>query len=197
MAARYEADALALRNKESPLIVEQARNIEHFLDLCDIVLRVFTQVVSTAQHAERFHDKLLPDVVQQIHSAVEGRYKKSTVLSLNSMPVAIEGYSGEYITALLLPLLENAVEASAPGGQINIEQQDSPEFYVICITNKVSIELLETAFPDNGASSKHEGPGVGLPVARRLVQMQREGKIDIELLDDVVSVRVCLPKGVK
>lgn len=94
------------------------------------------------------------------------------------MPEAVAGYSGGYLATLLLPLVENAVEASPIGGEIIIDYEESKGYFTILIINDLVKPTPEPVFPPDGSSTKHAGPGLGLSVARRLAGMQRGGRID-------------------
>jgi signal transduction histidine kinase len=197
LAARHEADAIALSHAGRPDLVEQARNIEGFVDLCDTVLATFRQLVDTARRTERLRSGPLDQVVERLHAAVESEHKRGTTLIALSLPTAIPGYLNGYLATLLLPLVENAVEASPAAGQIRVKYDEDPEYSFLTITNTIADVPDGPVFPADGVSAKHDGPGFGLSVARRLADMRRGGRVETDASGEVARVRVRLPKELR
>ncbi|MFL5899673.1 MAG: sensor histidine kinase [Solirubrobacterales bacterium] len=193
LAARHEADAIALSHPDLPDLVKQARNIEGFVDLCDNVLATFRQLVDTARRTERLRGGSLDEMVRRLHTAVESEHKRGTALVV-MLPHGIPGYTTGYLATLLLPLIENAVEASTPHGSIRVKYNEEEDYSFLTVTNDIGDVADGPVFPDDGVSTKHEGPGLGLSVVRRLADMRRGGRVVTEVHDHVAYVRVRLPK---
>ena len=106
LAARHEADAIALTYPDRANLVEQAHNIEGFVDLCDTVLATFRQLVDTARRTEQLRGGPLTEVVRRLHVAAESEHKRGTTLAFPTLPSQIPGYTVSYLATLLLPLIE-------------------------------------------------------------------------------------------
>ena len=193
-AARYQADAIALSNSENPELVTQAKRIEGFVDLCDTVLAAFRQLMDTAQRVDRFRGESLPEIIRRLHGAIESKVRNFTILTDLSVPGSVPSYSTSYIATLLLPLIENAIEASPPGGEITVRYTSSTDAIMFTVDNTLSKLPDGPVFPENGRSSKHDGLGLGLTIVRRLADMQRGGQVDTSVSGNVVHVSVRLPK---
>jgi signal transduction histidine kinase len=193
LAARHEADAIALSHPDRPELVKQARNIEGFVDLCDTVLATFRQLVDTARRTERLRGGSLDEIVRRLHTAVESKHKRGTTLVV-MLPKEIPGYTTGYLATLLLPLIENAVEASPPHGAIRVKYDENEDYSFLRVMNNIADVTSGPVFPDDGTSTKHDGPGLGLSVVRRLADMRRGGRVTTEADGSSAQVAVRLPK---
>jgi signal transduction histidine kinase len=107
------------------------------------------------------------------------------------------------LSRALSNLLSNAVKFSESGGAIRLHMDEvDNETYTLSITDKgigISVEdLPRIAEPfeqgDSSLSRSYEGLGLGIPLARALIQLHG-GDIDIESeLGQGTTVRVILPK---
>jgi signal transduction histidine kinase len=195
-AARHEAAAISLSYPDNESLKAQAASISNFIDLSDTVLATFRQLVDTAKRTERLRSGPLRRVIRQVHAVAESQCNRHTRLDLDeSIPDSLPGYTTGYIATLLLPLVENAVEASPNGEAIRVELSESPDYYFLILRNQIEGSQGDTEFPSNGDSTKHDGPGLGLPVARRLADMRRGGRVESEVMGVTARVRVRLPKG--
>jgi PAS domain S-box-containing protein len=109
---------------------------------------------------------------------------------------------GRSFKQILLNLLSNAVKFTPPGGRVTVEVQYEPrEGYVIAVSDTgigippEALELVFTPFGqvDNILTRKHEGTGLGLPLARALVEAHG-GKLEIESdLEHGTTITVRMP----
>jgi PAS domain S-box-containing protein len=89
---------------------------------------------------------------------------------------------------ILLNLLSNAIKFTEPGGSVTVSvRQPGPATIAFEVRDTgvgMSPEEIDTALEpfgqvDAGANRRHEGTGLGLPLARRLVELHG-GSLDIE-----------------
>ncbi|MFI5890389.1 hypothetical protein ACIA5D_09735 [Actinoplanes sp. NPDC051513] len=189
-AVRYETEAIELTHPDDASLRDQCGQIGRFVDTCDVFLSVFGQVVDVARRTERLRESPLPETIRTLHSVAEAACQRGTKLTMLGVPEVVAGYQNTYLAALLMPLIENAVEASEPAGEITAEYQPEPGYTTLRVTNAVP---PDAELPPPGLSTKHPGPGLGLKVAERLADMHRGGRVDIGLEDGRALVVVRLP----
>jgi signal transduction histidine kinase len=189
-AIRYETEAIELTHLDDESLRDQCGQIGRFVETCDVFLSVFGQVVDAARRTERLRDAPLPETIRTLHAAAEAAHQRGTKLILLGVPELVADYQNTYLAALLMPLIENAVEASEPAGEITVEYQPEPGYATLRCANAVP---PGTELPAPGFSTKHPGPGLGLKVAERLADMHRGGRVDIALQDGRALVVVRLP----
>lgn len=114
-------------------------------------------------------------------------------LEFSSMPASIGGASGDLREALL-NLVQNAVEASPPGGHVRVVHRSDgagAQYFLICDQGPgMREDILRTNGPVR--SSKQNGSGLGLVLARHVVEHQG-GKLDILPSNRGTTIRVRLP----
>lgn len=90
------------------------------------------------------------------------------------------------LTQVLLNLVNNAVKFTLPGGKIALEAATTPDGLAISVTDtgigiaEADIPLVFSAFGqvEDAFVRGHEGAGLGLPIARALVELMG-GKLDL------------------
>jgi signal transduction histidine kinase len=109
-----------------------------------------------------------------------------------------------FLKRILLNLLTNAVKFTPNGGSITVtgRSRDKDETVEIAVTDtgigmtdeEIQIALVPFRQVDGSLSRRHEGTGLGLPLARRLAELHG-GTLDIESQPDRGTViRVRLPR---
>jgi signal transduction histidine kinase len=102
------------------------------------------------------------------------------------------------IKQVLINLMQNALEASRPGGEIRIEVEGEPSQARIRILDRgrgLAAELGERAF-QAGVTTKERGAGLGLTIARSIAQ-QHGGTLDLRPREDGGCVaELVLPRPV-
>ena len=108
----------------------------------------------------------------------------------------IQGLEQEIRTILQI-LLENAMEASNRHGNIQIMLDDSESCCTICILDEgcgIPAELQEKLFLPQ-VTSKGAGAGMGLFIAKRLVESRYKGTLEVYNRAEIgVEVQLCLKK---
>jgi PAS domain S-box-containing protein len=90
------------------------------------------------------------------------------------------------LTQVLLNLVNNAIKFTLPGGEITLETSLLPDGLALSVTDTGigiaadDIPLVFTAFGqvEDAFARGHEGAGLGLPIARALIELM-DGKLDL------------------
>ena len=113
------------------------------------------------------------------------------------LPERLQGYSNTFVLALLLPLIENALDAVPENKRVVAFAEDREAEFRIVVRNALSSESgfgVEVYEP--GYTSKESHDGLGLAAVRRLLAT-RSGSLSHEFDDGDVRFIVSLPKVVK
>ena len=191
-AIRYQADSMALSNADNQEVVSQGHNIIRFAYLCETILLTFRQLVETERQVQNLPVGTLQEMLTDLYQALRAS-EHNINLHIIQFPPKLPGYENSYLTTLLLPLMENAIEASGDQSHIYLEWSENDQSYTITMRNRVN-KSAPQVFPPAGVSTKHDGPALGLETARRLAAMQRGGRIETSATNGMASVRVVLPK---
>jgi PAS domain S-box-containing protein len=130
----------------------------------------------------------LHDIVRTTLNLV-GNAAQTKNLRLNNMlPAKLPIVRAEEraLTQVLLNLLNNAVKFTLPGGEITLEAAPVPDGLALSVTDtgigiaSEDIPLVFSAFGqvEDAFVRGHEGAGLGLPIARSLVELM-DGKLDL------------------
>jgi len=129
------------------------------------------------------------------HAAEPRARARDVDLVVSTVPASVRWLARDLGEALL-NLVNNAIEATPPGGRVSIgytaDDSGAPCFFVCDEGPGMSPELLRNAGRRRVRSSKQHGSGVGLVLARRVVEDQG-GSLDLESSTEGTTVRVLLP----
>lgn len=115
-------------------------------------------------------------------------------MRIEALPDIIEGYSSNYIFALIIPLLQNALVASPANTEVRISYKGIIEGLIcIDISNQCkdevpTIDQLNTT----GFSSKSNHTGVGIQSVRNLISLVKGSTLNYQVESDQVIVTIKL-----
>ncbi len=102
------------------------------------------------------------------------------------------------IRTILQVLLENAMEASSSDGNIEVFVNDNHNQCHICILDEgsgIPAEIQKNLFTPQ-VTSKGSGAGMGLFIAKRLIESRYQGTLELNNREDKgVEVQLCLNKN--
>ncbi len=164
------------------------------VDLCKSVIGAYRGLVLFAQSSNAWTPRSLPAAVESALELCQRKLNK-TLLRNVQLPEQVEGYYNNFMIALLLPLVENAVEASPKGGEVRIHGHRSNGNLLIEVSNHCG-----SAFPDHdiysdGFSTKDGHEGTGLTIVKHLLGSLRDATITHEVQGARVTFRISLPVG--
>lgn len=104
---------------------------------------------------------------------------------------------------ILLSVIDNAVKFSSPGGPVHVAISDVPHGHVQVVVadkgtgmSEQDIELALSKFGqiDSGLDRRHNGGGLGLPIAKALIELQ-DGSLTISSIKERgTEVTLTLPR---
>jgi two-component system sensor histidine kinase HydH len=136
------------------------------------------------------------ELLDRVRRDVEPRAEDGKVqLVFSHSPAPVRG-SAQDLREALLNLVNNAIEATPPGGHVRVihtaDETGGHSFVVSDEGPGMSAEVRRDAGRHRVRSSKPNGSGVGLVLARRVVESQG-GQLDVMSSTRGTTVRVLLP----
>ena len=135
----------------------------------------------------------LADTITVLTSKAKSKSVQVTVDVMQGLP-AVDGYGGE-LNQVWANLLDNAIDAS-PGGQVRVEAVVAQQNVIVRVIDDgpgIPAEIANRIFdPFFTTKQIGKGTGLGLDIARRIVQRHR-GAIDMTTCPGRTEFRVTLP----
>jgi signal transduction histidine kinase len=180
-------------------IIGALRRSEQSVQLCRAVLAAYRDITAVAAIATQWD---IQDLRQALRSVVEvykarGLELPEEVSVEIDVPGAIPGYSNYMIISLLLPLLQNAVEAAPSSSQIRCWGIRDDNHYLLCVSNATRFRVdLGKLKLSNYTSKLGAHEGLGLSSVRTLLARQAHlgASLEFEIADDIFIATVRLPQ---
>lgn len=170
--ATIEANTELLRNTKG-INNDYLEKIRNSIQLCQCIIETYRDCLSFSEN----HDNIIGSLKQTIETAFRGyteqNKKHLKPLNTNSVPERFKYHNNHYIVSLLLPLLENAIQAAPNDTEITIAFNDNDNIITIsniCI-NTPTLTDLETP----GYSSKENHKGTGIMIVKNLLSVKNRG----------------------
>jgi signal transduction histidine kinase len=172
----------------------------HLLNLVNEILDLSKLEVGQFELYEEEVD--LTDAIQASLRLVETQAKKAKIelFSMTQPDIRIRA-DGRRLRQILINILSNAVKFTRDGGQVRLTAVKTENGLVMEIRDSgigmMADQIAKALEPfgqiESSTSRKHEGTGLGLPLAKRLVELHG-GKLTIKSEVDVgTTVTIALP----
>jgi signal transduction histidine kinase len=136
--------------------------------ICKSFLAAFREVATLSRDADTWEPASLSASLTSA-AGIYGTRSAAQFTLHATVPEGIPGYDNNYLLALALPILENAIEAVTPAGSVGVACRLG-ETNIIQISNDASItELTDEIYEAGYTSCKDGHSGFGLAVVRRLL----------------------------
>jgi two-component system sensor histidine kinase FlrB len=147
------------------------------------------------------HDLIpLPELLHELAQVMEPQMASRGVrfeLSIEDAQVALRG-NRKALAGAFVNLLENALQACAPGGEVRLEAHAEAGLAWVCVADSgrgMPAEVQERLF-EPFFTTRNEGTGLGLAIVRSVVSAHG-GEVRVEsALGRGAAFRVCLPLAV-
>jgi signal transduction histidine kinase len=190
--AQIEATILAIdSNTEGQR--KTKRDLLDAAQICKSFLAAFREVATVSGDAEAWEPKSLSDSLRAAAKVYGSRAGKKFRLEVN-MPDRFPDYDNNYVVAIMLPVLENAIEAVTRDGDVEVIGLPQTNANVISVSNSTSIQFLSEKIYDPEYTTKPMHSGLGLAVVRRLVEARPDASVKHELQDGRVVCMINLPR---
>lgn len=115
-------------------VKESAISIQKSLDICKVFLGAYREITAFSSTSAVWNPDSLNEMIKRSIDIYAGHADKVIVAEVD-IAITIDGYSNNFVAAILLPLLENAVDASFNGGAVSVHSNQFQDDLVIKITN--------------------------------------------------------------
>jgi signal transduction histidine kinase len=190
----------------TPRYIEYANDIyragEHLLALINNVLDI--SKIQAGKLSLKDEPIDLHETVQGSLTAVTAQALKNKVSLRIDLPASLPPIRADAVAMrqILINLLSNAVKFTAEGGEVTVTAERAPDGGLALVIADTGIGMSEEEIAialepfrqvENTLTKKFEGTGLGLPIARRLVELHG-GRLEIASARNVGTVmRVHLP----
>jgi tetratricopeptide (TPR) repeat protein len=183
-------------------MIDALERSEQSVQLCRAVLASYRDITALAAVATQWdiHDlqQALRSVIE-VYIAQDPKASEDVDIEIDT-PSIIPGYSNYMIVSLLLPLLQNAIEAAPPRTQIRCWTIRDSDYYLFRISNAMRVrpDLSKLETP-NYTSKLGAHQGLGLSSVRTLLDRQAHlgASLDLKLADALFTATVRLPREVR
>jgi K+-sensing histidine kinase KdpD len=173
----------------NPDVGEEWQDLMTSLEICKAVVAAFREVTRVSSEAPAWEPKSIRSMLESAHVVYDKALGRRTGLVAN-LPDSLPGYSANFVVASLLPLLENAVEASPTDADINVSFLTQDDRVLLRVENMIASDHAKAA--NDAETSSHDG--LGLQTVGRLVEAGAEGRFSHVLDDDSFTAIIELPQ---
>ena len=169
--AQIEASVLSM----SGVSGEQRQKLDKILDgvrIAKSFLTAFREVATLTRDSHAWSPDSLGDALRTAVMIYADRSGHSPAVDVQ-MPKSVPGYSNSFIMAVLLPLLENAVEAAPAASTVSVRGESVGDGFRMHVCNDSAQSALPTDIYLAGFTTKHGHDGLGLPSVRPAAGMAR------------------------
>ncbi len=163
--------------------------------MCKAFLGAFRELVVSGSAAV-WNPNSITEALKSATQVYASSQNKEINLNLD-LPTTIEGYSNNYISALVLPLLENAIESSKQGSLVDVKftQKDRKNF--LHVTNEPEQQPGGSEIYEQGFTTKDGHEGTGLTSVKHLLSAFRGASLDHKFESGLATFTISLPRRVK
>jgi len=161
-------------------------------EVCLSFIRAFRALVAFDRDGVLTSGSLC-DAIREATQVYAQRSDATTPLTVE-LPASIEGYGNDYLLAVLLPLIENAVEASPPRAPVIITCAETDTGTRVIMTNH-STTSLPPDVSEAGVTTKKGHEGLGLFTVSHLLSVHAGAALALHMEGSLVTTEVPLPKA--
>lgn len=176
-----------------PNLLSEFAALQTRIEVCEAVLATFRRVNRAAAVDSSYQLASIADTLRLVHHDADRRVGVSTRLEMD-LPEVVAGFDNSYLATLLLPLVENAVEASPHNGLIELEFSDHETYVQFEVGNDVREPVVMDMVFAPGGSTKDGHEGLGVPTVRWLAESVRGGSLIANVSGDRFRALVRLPR---
>lgn len=153
--------------------------INNSIQLCKCIIETYRECLSFSDN----HDCIINSLKQTIESAfntyAERNNKNLKPLDTTNIPDKFLSYNNHYIISIILPLIENAIQAAPDNTEIEVAFNIND--YTICISNFCDKIPKLNDLKTQGYSSKENHRGTGIMIVQSLLSLKNRGVLDTDV----------------
>lgn len=158
--------------------------INNSIELCKCIIETYRECLSYSNNQNNIINSLKQTIEAAFRAYAERNNKKNLQLSNTDIPDKFLNHNNHYIVSVVLPLLENSIQAAPDYTQIEIVFDEKK--HTICISNFCenipTIKDLKTP----RYSSKENHKGTGILIVNNLLSMKNRGVLNTTIENDKV-----------
>lgn len=158
--------------------------INNSIELCKCIIETYRECLSYSNNQNNIINSLKQTIEAAFRAYAERNNKKNLQLSNTDIPDKFLNHNNHYIVSVVLPLLENSIQAAPDNTQIEIVFDEKK--HTICISNFCenipTIKDLKTP----RYSSKENHKGTGILIVNNLLSMKNRGVLNTTIENDKV-----------
>lgn len=171
-----------------------AQSIAASVEVSKAFLLSFREISSLESSTSGWEPGSLTSAISSAVELYKEKARKPAVRVLLQLPEQLNGYSNSFAMAVLLPLIENAIEGAPDGSSVEVADSYEKGNLVLTVSNRcVDPEGLSSEIYVAGKTTKSGHAGLGLAVVRRLVTSRGGGSLNHSLRGGTVQFHVSLP----
>jgi K+-sensing histidine kinase KdpD len=185
-------------------IAEKMANAKSAVEICYAYLAAYRKIITAAETGSYWSPQSLKEAIVKSAKVFIGASAKNVVMKVEA-PASVRSPSTIYILAVLLPLIENAIDASLDDDPVEFNVQDLADGVEANITNVLhepfaGQKVFDPGFTTKKASSDGGSPigmnaheGLGLTIVGNLLSAVPGGQITYKADAESVTFTVKLP----
>jgi signal transduction histidine kinase len=191
--SQIEAATLSLQSRDisENALGQYAERVLNSLEVCKAFLYAFRQIVNVPTASPKGAFSSLESIVA---TAMERhpRFVSARLAHKIDIAMPVSGYPDSYLLAILLPLVENAVESAAPDTTIDVSALVDGTGFVLSASNAYEGPWTSNEL-NAGFTTKSGHEGLGLSVVQRLVGVYEHATLSLKEENGFVRATVVLP----
>jgi len=187
--ATIEANVEIL-NKETGVNRTNLDKISNAVQLCKCIIETYRESLSFINSHNNVTNSLKSTVEMAFYTYSERNNKKLTPLNVINIPEQFNSHINHYIVSLILPLLENAIQAAPNNTEIQIVFDNANNSIYISNLCEKTPTLNDLKTP--GFSSKENHKGTGIIIVKNLLSIKDRGSLETTVEDNKVTQTIKL-----
>lgn len=176
-------------------LAKSIRSISDSVQVCKAFLGAYRELVVSGSTAV-WNPKSIRAAVESASKVYADSINKKVTLELE-LPETIEGYSNNYITALVLPILENAIESNKQDMGVTVNFLQEGDKNKILIINEPQNEPGGDEIYEQGFTTKKNHEGTGLTSVRHLLSAYQGASLQHSFKSQLATFTITFPRRIK
>lgn len=153
--------------------------INNSIQLCKCIIETYRESLSFSNNQENVIDSLKQTIGCAYNTYAERNEKILKPLNTTNIPDRFLSHNNHYLISIILPLLENAIQAAPNNSEIEINFNNNDR--TIRISNMCDALPTLINLQTQGYSSKENHRGNGLMIVKSLLSLKNRGTLTSEI----------------
>lgn len=192
----------AANSSEDRQLLSSLDTINSSINICKSTLIAYRELTNISGSSNLWTPECLSKMLEESGNVYRKKLNRNIGLEID-LPQSIEEYSNNHISALLFPVLENAIEASKENSVVVIKGSQIENMFEITIENSAISPPPSDEIYKDGYTTKHNQEtekrhqGTGLTITQNLLSAYRDTSINHEVNGDTVTFKIKLPTRIE